>query len=605
MTASRRPSTLKEGNVTVAGGEPAPLGVRLRGGGANFALFSLNATGVRLQIFPSPRAAKPSLTIKFDPKRNRTADVWHIWVSGVQPGHCYAYVVDGPYMPESGMRFAPHRLLVDPCASALSGVSSWDFDRAVVDDSQPGKTLSPPGSAAAKSVVVDHYFDWGGVSPPRHAWSDTVIYETHVRGLTIHPASGAKYPGTYRGLVEKIPYFKQLGITAVELLPVQEFNENEMARTDPTTGRRLSNYWGYSPVSFFAPKESYSSRGGLGSQVLEFKEMVRALHQSGIEVILDVVFNHTAERDQFGPTLSFRGLDNAIYYQLEDDKRRYRDFTGCLNTVNCGHPHVGDMILACLRHWVTEMRIDGFRFDLASVLARDEAGALYSDPPLLRRIEEDPILRDVKLIAEPWDAGCAFQVGSFPGQSWAEWNSYHRDEVRRFWRGDPGMKGLLATRLCGSSDLYQRSGKLPHNSINFITCHDGFTLNDLVSYNDKHNIPNAHENRDGSDINFSYNHGVEGESSDSEIEGVRLRQIKNMLATLLLSRGVPMLLGGDEFRRTQMGNNNAYCHDNDVSWYDWRLLKRNRALFRFTRELISFRRKYSVLSADRFYTIRK
>ncbi len=610
MTSKHRLQKLQNESVSVARGKPRPLGATLMSGGANFALFTRDATGVQLQFFSTPRASKPSFTIELDPYRNRTGDVWHIWVSGVRPGQSYAYRVEGPYKPELGLRFAPHLFLVDPCATALSGVSSWDFDLAVVDEarlrSSAFKRLTAAAKSAAKSVaksvVVDHSFDWGGVSSPRHPWSETLIYETHVRGLTIHPSSGVEHPGTYRGMVEKIPHLKQLGVTAVELLPVQEFNENEMKRMDPATGRRLCNYWGYSPVSFFAPKESYASRHGVGSQVVEFKEMVRAFHQSGIEVILDVVFNHTAERDEYGPTISFRGLDNPVYYMLGEDKRRYRDFSGCLNTVNCNQPHVTEMILACLRHWVSEMHVDGFRFDLASILARDEAGILSGDTPLLKRIEADPILRDVKLIAEPWDAGWAFQVGSFPGRLWAEWNSLYRDDVRRFWRGDPGMRGRLATRLCGSSDLYQGSGKLPHNSINFITCHDGFTLNDLVSYNEKHNLPNAHDNNDGSDINFSYNHGIEGESRDLAIETVRLQQIKNLLATLLLSRGVPMLLGGDEFRRTQHGNNNAYCQDNEVSWYDWRLTKLNRALLRFTCEMISFRRRYKMLSSDQFYT---
>ena len=423
-----------------------------------------------------------------------------------------------------------------------------------------------------KCVFAQEHFDWEDARPLKRPWSETVIYETHVRGSTIHPSSQVAAPGTYRGLAEKISYFQELGITAVELMPVFEFNERDVARIDPITGQHLTNYWGYLPVAFMAPKGTYCSRGGHGQQKLEFKEMVKAFHQAGIEVILDVVLNHTAEGNHLGPTLCFRGLDNAIYYMLEEsDRRFYKDYTGTGNTLNANHPIVRDFILHVLRYWTLEMHVDGFRFDLASVLGRDVHGRLIADAPLLERIAEDPILRDVKLIAEAWDAGGAYQVGSFAERRWAEWNGRYRDDVRRFWRGDEGMVGLLASRICGSADLYQASGKGPESSINIVTCHDGFTLNDLVSYRHKHNEANGEDNRDGIDENYSENYGIEGQTDDPQIEATRKRQIKNLILTLFVSRGVPMLLGGDEFRRTQRGNNNAYCQDNEISWYDWTL----------------------------------
>ncbi len=406
------------------------------------------------------------------------------------------------------------------------------------------------------------------------------------------------------GIIEKIPYFRDLGVTALELMPIQEFNENELERINPLTDEKLRNYWGYNTVSFFAPKENYSSGKRLGCQVSEFKTMVRELHRTGIEVILDIVLNHTAEGNELGPTLNFRGMDNDIYYLLSSERRFYRDYSGCGNTLNCNHPVVRDYILDCLRYWVVEMHVDGFRFDLASVLGRDEDGRILSNPPLLERIAEDPILRDTKLIAEAWDSGGAYQVGTFPGQRWSEWNGQYRDDIRRFWRGDPGMVATLASRICGSADLYQHSGKEPLNSINFIACHDGFTLNDLVSYKYKHNEANGEDNYDGMKENYSENYGVEGETHDPAIKAIRLRLIKNMLATLFVSRGVPMLLGGDEFRRTQQGNNNTYCQDNEVSWYNWELMQQNLELLRFTREIIAFRKRYWVLRTERFYTDR-
>jgi glycogen operon protein len=423
----------------------------------------------------------------------------------------------------------------------------------------------------------------------------------HVRGFTIHPQSGVNHPGTYRGLMEKIPYLKALGVTAVELMPVQEFNENSVTRRNPQTNQRLKNYWGYDSVAYFAPKASYSSSGGWGQQKLEFKEMIHAFHQADIEVILDVVFNHTAEGNELGPTLCFRGLDNAIFYSLADDKRYYDDFAGTGNTVNANHPVVRDHIVAALRYWTVEMHVDGFRFDEATVLDRDSTGKLLARSPLLGRIAEDPILRDIKIIAETWDAAGAYQVGSFSKPRWAEWNGHYRDEVRRFWRGDDGMLGSFAQRICGSADIYSHSGKGPDGSINFITCHDGFTLNDLVSYNGKHNETNGENGKDGINANYSGNYGAEGGTTDAGIESVRKRQIKNFFLTLLVSRGVPMLLGGDELRRTQGGNNNAYCQDNETSWMDWSQLEQHREIFRFAQGMIAFRHAHPVLSKGQFY----
>jgi glycogen operon protein len=514
--------------------------------------------------------------------------------------------MDGPYEPSEGHRFNFKRLLLDPLASAITRLPPWDFasargfdPSALEKDVVPSK-LENSGSMP-KSVFVNEPFEWGNDRPLRHPWSKTVIYETHVRGFTIHPKSGADHPGTYRGLAEKIRYFKTLGVTAVELMPVQEFNES-LARINPETRQPLRNYWGYDPVVFGAPKASYSSLEGLGQQRQEFKQMVQAFHIAGIEVILDVVFNHTAEGDETGPTLCFRGIDNAIVYTLAGDKRYYKNYTGTGNTVNANHPVVRAHILSTLRNWAVEMHVDGFRFDLASVLGRDGAGNLLSNAPLLESIAEDPILRDLKIIAEAWDAGGAYEVGSFSERRWAEWNGRYRDDIRRFWRGDDGMLGLFASRICGSSDIYTKSGKGPESSINFVTCHDGFTLNDLVSYRYKHNEANGENNHDGSDANFSENYGSEGETADAAIETLRKRQIKNFLLTLLISRGVPMLLGGDEFRRTQHGNNNAYCQDNETSWVDWTYLDRHQEIYRFTRGMIAFRGAHPVLSTEQFYT---
>ena len=590
----------------VRSGSPLPLGAHVRGNGVNFAIFSRHATGVRLDLFNRAEDAAPARSIILEATRNKTGDIWHVWLEGIRPGQLYGFRVAGPYAPRDGHRFNPNKLVIDPYATAIVLPADGDSRFAMgYDASSPDKDLSfsdvDNASSAPKCVIAYEDFDWQGDQPLRLPWTSTLIYELHVRGYTIDPGAGVRAPGTYRGVIEKIPYLKGLGVTAVELMPVQEFNESDLHRVDPTTNERLTNFWGYDPTSFFAPKASYASVREHGAQVLEFKEMVRALHLEGVEVILDVVFNHTGEGDELGPTLSFRGIDNAIYYWLAEDKRYYRNFTGTGQTVNASHPVVRDLILDALRYWVMEMHVDGFRFDLASVLGRDVRGRVLADAPLLERIAEDPILRDAKLIAEAWDAAGAYQVGAFSDRRWAEWNGHFRDDVRRFWRGDAGMMGRFASRICGSSDLYAGSGKGPECSVNFVACHDGFTLNDLVSYSRKHNEANGEGNRDGVDENFSANYGVEGEAAEPGIERVRLRQIRNFLLTLAISRGVPMLLAGDEFRRTQRGNNNAFCQDNETGWVDWSLMERNRELVHFVRDVFAFRRAHAVLRREAFY----
>jgi isoamylase len=588
-------------------GKPLPIGPSHEDGGVNFSVFSGKANAVSLELYDKPDDGKPRTILPLDPAVHKTGDIWHIWIEGVKEGQLYAFRAGGPFDPEHGLRFNDNLLVLDPSARALAGTGNWDFRYALgYDPEDPRADLSCARGDNArrmpKCCITETGFDWERVEFPRHAWPETIIYETHVRGFTMHPSSGASSPGTYEGFIGRIPYLKNFGITAVELLPVQEFNSHDLPQKNPATGQPLKNYWGYDTVSFFAPKEGYSTPGPPGSQVQEFKRMVRELHRAGIEVILDIAINHTAEGNELGPTLNFRGIDNLVYYILDEPGRYYKNFTGTGNTLNCNHPVVRDFILTCLRHWVTEYHVDGFRFDLASILGRDEEGNIMSNPPLLEQIAGDPILRHAKLIAEAWDAGGAYQVGNFPGKRWSEWNGQYRDDIRRFWRGDPGTTGRLASRICGSADLYQHSGKEPLNSINFVTCHDGFTLRDLVSYRSKHNAINGESNRDGTNENYSDNYGAEGETDDPAVLGVRLRQQKNMLATLFVSRGVPMLLGGDEFGRTQSGNNNAYCQDNKISWYDWTGVDRNAGLVRFTREMIAFRARHPELSLEQFYT---
>jgi isoamylase len=588
-------------------GFPLPLGPRAFMDGVNFTIFSRYARRVRLELFADCQDEKPARSIDLDPVRHRTGDIWHVWIKGITPGQAYAYRVDGPYEPAAGHRFNFNRLLLDPRATAITELPPWDFDAArgyapdtVNSGSRPSNVDN--GGLTPKCIYTRVHFNWQNDQPLRLPWSKTVIYETHVRGLTIHSSSAVSYPGTYRGLIEKIPYFKDLGITAIELLPVQEFNAHELKARNPQTGEVLRNYWGYNPVAFSAVSGAYSSTGSRGQQTLEFRELVRQMHAAGIEVIIDVVLNHTAENDELGPTICWRGIENSIFYTLEKDKRRYLNAAGTGNTINANHPVVREYILNILRYWVTEMHVDGFRFDLASILGRDGAGNLLTNPPLLEQIAEDPILRDTKLIAEAWDAAGAYQVGSFSERRWAEWNGHYRDDVRRFWRGDDGMLPAFASRICGSEDIYAKSGKGPESSINFITCHDGFTLNDLVSYAEKHNLANGEDNRDGSNDNFSANQGVEGPTRDPYVESLRGRQIRNFLLTLFISRGVPMMLGGDEFRRTQGGNNNAYCQDNATSWYDWSELQRNQDMYQFVKHMIALRQAHPILAREQFYS---
>ena len=591
--------------LEISRGWPLPLGNSVRGDGVRFSVFSRHATQLHLLLFDHPRDGVPSHDIPFDPILHRIGDVWTIKVGGIGAGQLYAFRADGPHDAATGQRFDADLLLIDPFARAVTDGSAWHVPEWLPGSMAPG-TMSGEQrrqlwSAMPKCIAASNGFDWGDDLPVRHAMKDSVIYEVHVRGFTRHPTSGVAHPGTYRGVVERIPYLKELGVTAVELLPVQEYDEHEVPLTNPMTGLKLSNYWGYSPFALFAPEGRYSELGSDGGQINAFKNMVKELHLAGIEVILDVVFNHTAEGDERGPTLSMRGLDNSIYYMLTGGGAEYRNFSGCGNTINCNHPHVRELIINCLRHWVMEMHVDGFRFDLASVLGRDADGEMLENPPLLEAIAEDAVLRGNKLIAEAWDAGGAYQVGSFPGHDWAEWNGRYRDDIRRFWRGDDGMLGAFATRLSGSSDLYQRSGRRPWHSINFITAHDGFTLADLVSYEQRHNLANAENNRDGSSQEHSSNHGHEGPTDDPAIRAARARQVRNLMVTLLVSQGVPMILGGDEFGRSQGGNNNAYCHDDETTWFDWRLVEDNAGLVRFCRELIHRRRRHGALRRFDFF----
>ncbi len=584
-----------------------PLGATPAGGGVQFAVFSRHATKMFLLIFARPEDGDPEWEYEFDGNKNRTGDVWHVFVEGLHPGTFYLFKADGPYDPSKGHRFNKNKALLDPYAKALTGDFQWNLAHARGYDSKSKSldlSFSKEKNAAfmPKCIVIGDDFDWQGDKPLNYPMRYSVIYETHVRGFTMHRSSGVQHKGTYRGVLEKIPYLKDLGVTGIEFLPIQEYDEFDNDRVNPKTGARLHNYWGYSTVSFFAPKGSYSSSGASGEQVTEFKEMVRELHKAGIEVILDIVFNHTAEGNELGPTLCYRGLDNRIYYILDDDKRYYRNYSGCGNTLNCNHPMVRNLIIDCLHYWVVEMHVDGFRFDLGSILGRDQRGNLMENPPILEMIAEDPILRHTKIIAEAWDAAGAYQVGWFPGGRWAEWNDRFRNDVRRYWNGIPGMARHLATRITGSSDLYLRDGRKPFHSINFITSHDGFTLRDLVSYNVKHNEENGEANQDGSDFNLSSNCGFEGDTDDPAIMSLRLRLIKNLLATLFLSLGTPMLLGGDEFMRTQKGNNNAYCQNNEISWYNWDFLRTNEEVFRFCSQIIAFRQQHPAFHRPEFFT---
>jgi len=546
-------------------------------GGANFATFSRTASTIELLFFDREDDPRPSRVVPIDPFGNRTYHYWHVFVPGVTAGQIYGFRANGVSEPARGLRFDASKLLLDPYGRAVAVPKNYSREAAASNGDNT--------AMAMKSVVTNSKaYDWEGDAPLRRPWSRTIIYEMHVRGFTAHPNSGITESkrGTYAGLVKKIPYLQQLGITAVELLPVFQFDSQD-------TPAGCTNYWGYSPVSFFAPHQAYSSRLDRLGAVDEFRDMVKALHRAGIEVILDVVFNHTAEGGQGGPTQCFRGLDNPTYYVLSDDRSHYANFTGTGNTLNANHPVVRRMIVDSLRYWVQEMHVDGFRFDLASILARDSNGAVMPNPPVLWDIESDPALAGTKMIAEAWDAGGLYQVGTFVGDSWKEWNDRFRDDIRDLFRGANDSVGRAADRLLGSPSIYGPREREIEESINFVTCHDGFTLNDLVSYNHKHNEANGETNRDGSNDNRSWNCGLEGAADDRAIETLRNRQVKNFLTAVMLAGGVPMFGMGDEVRRTQRGNNNAYCQDNDTSWFDWSLVSKHADVLRFVKLLIERR----------------
>ena len=585
-------------------GKPYPLGANWDGKGVNFAIFSENATSIELLLFDKPEAKTPKERVGLE---ERSGDVWHAYLPDITPGQVYAYRVNGPYEPQRGFRFNPNKTLIDPYAKATVGSFNWSgalFGYRVGDPNEDlSKDEQDSTEHVPKSVVIDPDFNWDDDTPPRTPLSETLIYEVHVKGCTVrHPGVEESKRGTYSGLAspKMIQHFKDIGVSALELLPVHEHVDSKSL-----VQMGLANYWGYNTIAYFAPQSSYSGSSLIGGQVREFKEMVKALHREGIEIILDVVYNHTGEGNQLGPTLSFRGIDNAAYYRLSPENPRfYVDYTGTGNSLNVRHPRVIQLIMDSLRYWVEEMHIDGFRFDLASTLARElhEVDRLST---FFEVIAQDPVISRVKLIAEPWDLGKGgYQVGNFP-TLWAEWNGKYRDTIRKFWRGDERQVADLAYRLTGSSDLYQSGMRTPHASVNFVTCHDGFTLRDLVSYDQKHNEANKEENRDGTNENYSWNCGTEGETRDPAINKLRDRQMRNVLATLFLSQGVPMLLGGDEICRTQMGNNNGYCQDNETSWYDWKLDERKIAMLDFTRRAIHFMKQHPVLRRRRFFQGRK
>lgn len=567
-------------------GRSFPLGATVSAQGVNFCIFSKSATAIELLLFDHPDDPYPSRVVHLDPKHHKTFYYWHAFVPGVGVGQVYAYRVFGPFAPEKGHRFDGNKVLLDPYALAVVGWERYSREAAI----HPGDNCD----RALRGVVADPTaYDWEGDLPLHLPYTKTTIYELHVGGFTQHPNSGiiASKRGTFAGLIEKIPYLKELGITAVELMPIHQFDAQ-----DAMPG--LKNYWGYSTLAFFAPHRGYSSRKDPVGPMDEFRDMVKAFHQAGIEVILDVVFNHSAEGNETGPTLSFKGLENEAYYILEEDPALYANYSGCGNTMKANHEVVARLILDCLRYWVAEMHVDGFRFDLASVLTRSKTGHPLEDPPIVWSIESDPVLAGTKIIAEAWDAAGLYQVGSFIGDRFAEWNGPFRDDVRRFIKGDSDIVGKLAARIMGSPDIYPEPERERDRSINFVTCHDGFTLNDLVSYNEKHNEANGENNHDGATDNHSWNCGEEGLTASLEIEVLRIRQMKNLLTILFVSQGTPMLSMGDENRRTQKGNNNAYCQNSEISWFDWDAVQKNDGFLRFVRELIDFNQSLHILQQE-------
>ncbi|WP_455204101.1 glycogen debranching protein GlgX [Kaarinaea lacus] len=579
---------------SISTGSRFPPGSLADDDGVNFSVFSRHATAVELLLYEAHDSAAPFQVIALDPDEHRTYFTWHVYVHDLPVGTHYTWRAAGPDdTAYSGYRFNANKELTDPWARAVT-TSVW----------HRGKACDPFDNShhSIRAVVLapDNY-DWEGDQPLNHALEDSIIYELHVGGFTRHASAGAQHPGTFSALIEKIPYLQSLGITDVELMPIMAFDEQDLPLAGAAMG--LKNYWGYSTHSFWSPHPGYCVAPELGAHANEFRDLVKALHRAGIGVILDVVFNHTAESGADGPTINFKGLGNPTFYHLEpEDRRQYRDYTGCGNTVNCNHPIVADFIHDCLEYWVKELHVDGFRFDLASVFSRGEDGVPLHNAPIVWSIELSNVLTHTRIIAEAWDASGLYQVGAFPGMRWAEWNGRYRDVMRRFVRGDAGLVNEVATRMAGSSDLYQPNGQLPINSINFITCHDGYTLYDLVSYNQKHNYANGEDNRDGHNDSLSWNCGVEGPTNDEQVLALRLRQVKNFFAAILLSQGVPMLLAGDEVLRSQRGNNNAYCQDNEISWFDWNLLEQNTDMLRFVTQMIALRKRHSSLRRRRFLT---
>lgn len=570
-----------------------PPGATVDPDGTNFSVFSRHATSAELLLYERSDSSAPFQVIELDPDWHRTFFTWHVYVEGLPPGVHYTWRVDGPQdTRHTGFRFNKDVELLDPWARGVTD-TLWNRRGQRIQSGLIGQSM--------RAVVVDDTYDWEDDCPVNHPMERSIIYELHVGGFTRHPSAQVSHPGTFAAIIDKIPYLKDLGVTDVELMPVMAFDEQDVP--DRAFRLGLKNYWGYSTHSFFCPHPGYCRSPEKGTHVNEFRDMVKAFHKAGMGVILDVVFNHTAEGGDDGPTISFKGLSNEIAYHLDpNDRRLYLDFTGCGNTLNCNHPAVARLIVSCLEYWVSEMHVDGFRFDLASVMARGEDGQPLSSPPVLWNIEFSDDLVYTKIIAEAWDAAGLYQVGAFPGFRWAEWNGRYRDVVRRFVRGDKGLVAEVATRMSGSSDLYQADGRLPINSINFVTCHDGFTLYDLVSYNEKHNEANVEQNRDGVSENLSWNCGEEGEADSLDILALRRRQAKNFIAILLLSQGVPMLLAGDEVLRTQKGNNNAYCQDNEISWFDWTLTEANADMLDFIKGMIAFRKRHPCLMRNRFLT---
>lgn len=569
-------------------GKPFPLGLTIDSQGANFALFARHASQVKLCLFQLG-GTTPWAVIPLDALVHKTGDIWHVRIENIPDNILYGYEINGPQNAIAGFDYHVNVLLLDPYAKAVSTPNVWGLHSHLPLKQQPD--YQPLGAFPSP-------FDWGNDTPPHIPMQDLIVYEMHVRGYTAHPSSEVADKGTFLGLIEKIPHLLDLGVNAIELLPIQEFNEMEWKHYNPKTKERLFNYWGYSTVNYFAPMNRYGSNPKPGSVVNEFRTMVKALHAAGIEVILDVVFNHTAEGDKLGPVISFKGIDCPIYYMM--NQKEFLDYSGCGNTVNCNHPIVRQFILDCLRYWVTEMHVDGFRFDLASIFSRDQQGIPVPNAPLIEEITEDPLLANVKLIAEPWDATGLYEVGHFYPSSarWTEWNGKYRDSVRRFIKGSPGQKGEFATRLCGSEDLYY--GRSPLCSLNYVTAHDGFTLNDLVSYNQKHNFDNGEHNRDGFGYNDSWNCGFEGPAASAKIHFLRQRQMRNFHLALMLSQGVPMLLMGDEYGHTKLGNNNTWCQDNELNWFLWDKLSSNPEFYRFYKMMIHFRKSHRILKRTTF-----